>query len=253
MLTSVDLNDVAWILAALAFGGFTKGLTGLGLPLVTVPVLAGIFGVEHAVLIMVLPSALLNYYPAWTHRDARHDLPEFPRILIGAVPGVAVGASILRFASDRLLATGLAVWIVAYLLLRLLHPHFTLSPGARRRWSPAVGVSAGALQAATGISAPVIAPYMDAIGLRPGAYVFAVCACFGTFATGHLIIVAVSGIYTLELLSQSLLALVPALAFIQVGIRARQYISEALFDWIIRLTLAVMAGRLLYGAWTATA
>jgi uncharacterized membrane protein YfcA len=198
---------------------------------------------------MVIPSMLLNHYTAWVHRDGRHDLPEITRVLVGALPGVAVGASVLQHASDRFLATSLATWIIAYVLLRLAHPHFRIAVPARRRWSPLVGASAGALQAATGISAPIVAPYMDAIGLRPRAYVFAVSACFGAFATGHFLLVLVTGVYTPDLLRQSLLAILPALACVPVGIRARRFVSQRWFDWIIRLTLVTMAGRLLYGAW----
>jgi len=237
---------------ALAFGGFSKGLTGLGLPLASVPVLAGVFGVERAVLIMVIPSTLLNHYPAWTHRDARGELPELRLVLLGAIPGVVAGASILQYASDRFLATAMAVWLLGYVLLRLRHPHFTITGDARRRWSPLVGASAGALQAATGISAPIIVPYLDAAGLSPRAYVFVACACFGTFATGHLAVVAASGVYTTELLVQSLLAMVPALACIPLGFRARRYISRRWFDWIIRAMLVTMSGRLLFGAWFAS-
>lgn len=244
--------DLVWILLALAFGGVSKGLTGLGLPLITVPVLASVFGVERAVLIMVIPSMLLNHYTVWVHRDARYELPEIWRILAGAVPGVVVGASVLQSASDRFLSTSLAVWIIAYVLLRLLHPHFRIVSATRRRWSPLIGASAGALQAATGISAPIVAPYMDALGLQPRGYVFAVSACFGAFATGHFLVVAVSGVYTPQLLSQSLLAIVPALACVPVGIWARRFVSRQWFDWIIRLTLVTMAGRLLYGTWFAS-
>jgi uncharacterized membrane protein YfcA len=248
-VTAPGVADLVWILVALAFGGVSKGLTGLGLPLITVPVLAGVFGVERAVLIMVIPSMLLNHYTAWVHRDARHELPEIRRILLGAIPGVILGASVLQRASDRFLSTALALWIVAYVLLRLLHPHFRIARPTRHRWSPLVGAAAGTLQAATGISAPIVAPYMDAIGLQPRQYVFAVSACFGAFATGHFLVVAVSGIYTPQLLGQSLTAIVPAFVCVPVGIWARRFVSQRWFDWIIRLTLVTMAGRLLYGAW----
>lgn len=247
----MPLSQVVWILIALAFGGVSKGLTGLGLPLITVPVLAGVFGVERAVLIMVIPSMLLNHYAAWMHRDGRHDLPEIRRILLGAIPGVAVGASVLQVASDRFLATSLATWIMGYVLLRLLHPDLRITASIRQRWSPLVGASAGALQAATGISAPIVVPYLDALGLVPRSYVFAASVCFGAFATGHFLVVVISGVYTPQLLGQSLLALVPALACVPVGIWARRFISRGSFDWIIRLTLVTMAGRLLYGAWVA--
>lgn len=249
MLASLSWEQLVWIFVALAFGGFTKGLTGMGLPLVSVPVLAGAFGVERAVLIMVIPSVVLNFYPAWTHRSAAGDLPELGKILVAGIPGAAVGATVLQVASERFLATALAVWIVAYVALRLLHPEFAISMPTRRRWSPLVGASAGALQAATGISAPIIAPYMDALRLPPRSYVFAVCACFGAFAVAHFGVVVISRVYTGEIVMQSLLAILPALGFIPVGVGARRFVSRRFFDWIIRLTLFVMALRLLYAAW----
>jgi uncharacterized membrane protein YfcA len=159
------------------------------------------------------------------------------------------GATLLHFASDRALATGLASWLIAYIILRMLHPTFSLSLPARMRWSPVVGLGSGALQAATGISAPIVAAYVDSLRLAPRTYVFAVCAPFATFATAHFTILLGIGTYTPDLAMQSLLAIVPALLFIPVGARLRKFITQRGFELIIRLTLLVMALRLLYGAW----
>jgi len=222
---------------------------GMGLPLVSVPVLAGFVGVERAVLLMIIPSTVLNFYPAWTHRAGAGELPELRRILIGALPGAALGAAILQFASARVLAVSLALWIFAYLALRLAHPEFRLAAGFRQRFSPLVGAAAGALQAATGISAPIIGPYMDAIRLRPDAYVFAVCACFGTFAAAHLAVAVAAGLLDRTLVMQSLLALLPALIFIPVGVRARRFVSPRAFDLAIRIMLALIGLRLLSTVW----
>jgi len=250
MPATLSFADLVYIALALALGGFTKGLTGLGLPLVTVPVLAGIVGVEHAVLVMIVPSFALNVYPAWIHREARSDLPELPRLLLAGLPGAAVGALVLEYAGERLLATGLAIWIVGYVALRLAHPDFSLSRRARLRAAPAVGAAAGALQAATGISAPIIAPYMDALRLEPRAYVFAVCTCFGAFAGAHLTVVTAYGLMSVDLLGQGLVAIVPAIGFIPVGIWARRFISRRVFELSIRGLLVVMAARLVWGAWS---
>jgi len=223
---------------------------GMGLPLVSVPVLAGFVGVERAVLIMIIPSTVLNFYPAWTHRAGAGELPELKRILLGALPGAALGAAVLATAPAHLLEIVLAVWIFAYLVLRLLRPDLQLSQAFRRRWSPLVGAIAGALQASTGISAPVIGSYMNALKLKPEAYVYAVCMCFGTFALSHLSVVTVAGILDRELLLQALAAIVPALIFIPIGVRARRLISPATFDRGIRLMLGVIGLRLIYTAWT---
>lgn len=221
----------------------------MGLPLVSVPVLAGFVGVEQAVLIMIIPSVVLNAYPAFTHRSGAGEVPELRRILIGALPGAIVGAAVLRFASATFLSTALAVWIFAYLVMRLMRPDFRLTDRFRQRWSPLVGASAGALQASTGISAPIIAPYVNALKLRPEAYVFAVCTCFGTFATAHLGVVTVVGMLDRDTALLGLAAIVPAIVFIPVGVRARRFISANAFDLFIRIMLAIMGARLIYSAW----
>jgi hypothetical protein len=249
VFSSLDSGELLIMAGALVLGGFFKGVTGVGLPLVTVPVLATFVGVERAVLLMVLPSLTLNAYQAWAHRDEAGRVPEIWRIVAAGVPGAALGASVLHFAGERLLASMLAAWIVAYVAFRIAHPVFAMSLGARMRWSPAVGAGAGALQAATGISAPIIAAYVDSLGLAPRAYVFAVCAAFGAFAAAHFALVAASGVYTQELLIQSLAAIVPAVAFIPVGAWARKFLSRRAFDWVIRVTLVIMAARLLLSAW----
>lgn len=234
---------------ALALGGLMKGVTGMGLPLVTVPVMASFLGVERAVLTMVIPSAVLNAYQVWIHRDQRQAVPEVSRVLIAGAIGVAGGAWILYFASDRSLATGLALWIIAYVLFRMLHPSFALSIGTRMRWSPAIGLLSGALQAATGISAPIIAAYMGSLRLAPRAYVFAVSAPFGMFAAAHFVFLTGIGAYSGVVVAQSVLAILPALAFIPVGGWLRRFITPKQFDVIVRLTLVVLALRLLRDAW----
>ena len=71
---------------ALAAGGTAKGLTGLGLPMVAVPVLAGFLGVERAVMIMIMPVLVLNIWLSWTLRDCAKEVPEMRRLLLAMAP-----------------------------------------------------------------------------------------------------------------------------------------------------------------------
>ncbi len=248
------MQELAWeelliIAIALAVGGTAKGLTGLGLPLVAVPVMAGFLGVERAVMTMVMPVLVLNLWLTWSLRDRIEELPEMPRLLVASLPGVALGAGVLYLASEQFLATALAIWVVAYLLLRFLHPNLSLAGAARRRLAPAVGFAAGSLQAATGISAPVLVPYVDALGLTPRAYVFAVATVFSTLSGAHFVVLLGLRAYSLEQFTMSLLAVVPAIVFVPLGTKLRGLIQPHIFSQIIRALLFVMAMRLLYRAW----
>lgn len=238
------------ILGGLAAGGFVKGVTGLGLPLIAVPVIASALGVQRAVLVMIIPGMLINAYQAWTHRDCRGSVPELPRLLLAGIPGAAIGAGVLFLASERVLATVLAACITAYLSLKYLRPDFKLAMTQRLRIAPIVGAASGALQTSSGIAAPVIGSYMHALGLVPRAYVFAVAVPFGTFATVHFSVMSILRLYTPEVLTESALAVVPAVIFIRIGERFRSRVKPAAFDILIRVLLALISLRLLYVAWT---
>ena len=248
-MIALSWEEFLIIATALAAGGLTKGLTGMGLPSVSIPIMASVLGVQRAVLTLIIPIVVSNLWLSWANRDCRNDVPELPRLLLFGLPGAAAGAGVLYLASEQMLATLLAVWIAAYLLLRLAHPNFSLSGAARRRYSPAVGVTAGALQAATGISAPVLAPYLDALGLSPRSYVFAVATAFAALAGTHLMVLLIFRAYSLQQLFESSLAVIPALLFVPIGSWLREFLPIHAFGIVIRILLLVMAVRLIIGAW----
>ena len=237
------------IALALAAGALTKGITGLGLPGVAVPIMASFLGVEQAVMIMLLPTLTTNAWLSWTLRDAYVEVPELRRIILIGIPGVALGAAVLYLASERFLATLLSLWVLVYLAVRFLHPELVLSEKARRRLALPVGFASGTLQGSTGICAPALVPYVDALGVGPRAYVFAFATVFMSLALTHLAILGSIQAYSAEQLLQSLLAVIPAMVFVPIGSWLRNYIRPEYFGVLIRIVLFLTAARLFYGAW----
>ncbi|HEY5622865.1 MAG TPA: sulfite exporter TauE/SafE family protein, partial [Gammaproteobacteria bacterium] len=237
------------IVLALGVGGLAKGMTGLGLPMVAVPVLAGFLGVERAVMTLVMPILVLNIWLMWTLRDSRNDVPELPWVAWPSLPGVVLGASILYLASEQLLATVLGIWIIAYLAIRFIHPSMQIEGAARKRIAPFVGFGAGSMQAATGISAPLLVPYVDALKLEPRVYVFMVATVFTVQTTTHFVVMLSLNAYSLTQLSESCIAVIPAIAFAQLGAKFRDRVDPVVFAKITRVIMFLMALRLLHGAW----
>ena len=106
------------IVIALILGGFTKGLTGLGLPMVSIPIMANYIGTEKAVMILIIPTIVLNLWLAIINRNERYAIPELPAMLLFGVPGAILGATFLYLAPDKVLDTILAVWVLIYLLIQ---------------------------------------------------------------------------------------------------------------------------------------
>jgi uncharacterized membrane protein YfcA len=139
---------------------------------------------------------------------------------------------------------------VGYVVLSLTHPGFHLPPRVTRIASPPVGVAAGGLQGATGISGPLLSTYLHGFGLRPRAYVFAVATLFFGFALVQTIALFGVGLYTDSRLVESLLALVPIAVALPLGSWAARRISVRTFNRAILALLLASAAALVHEAVT---
>ena len=83
------------IFLALAAGSLVKGISGLGLPLTAIPVMASFMDVDRAVAIMVIPGVLINIWLLWTYRASAVQIPKLPLVCVTGVLGVIAGALIL--------------------------------------------------------------------------------------------------------------------------------------------------------------
>ena len=245
-LTPVELTAIG---LSLGLGGFLKGATGIGMPVIVVPVAALFMGIESAVILIAIPGVVWNGWMTWHYRGCHNEVAGIAAILVTGIAGTIVGVGVLYLASERLLSILLLAWIIVYIASRLLHPDFRLDQKAQQQAAPWVGLVAGVFQGSTGISAPVLATYFHAIRLRPEAYVFAVSAPFAVHGIAQSLSFAAAGMVTSDLLALGVLALMPAVVSIPLGIYVRSMIDRTLFDNVILALIAVMGIRLAFVSW----
>ena len=137
-----------------------------------------------------------------------------------------------------------------YVVLSLTRPGFHLPPRVTRIASPPVGVAAGGLQGATGISGPLLSTYLHGFGLRPRAYVFALATLFFGFALVQTIALFGVGLYTESRLLESLLALVPIAVALPLGSWAARRVSVTTFNRVVLALLLASAVALVHEAVT---
>lgn len=229
-----------WLAVAIAVivGATVKGLTGMGLPPVALPVLAIFVGVEDAVVIMALPTVVTNVALIVGNWDQRHENPVLPPMLVASAFGGVAGAWLLTNLNERVIAVMLAVLVAAYVVSRLARTEWTMSTELARRASVPVGLVGGVLQGAAGLSGTLFGSYLHAMSLRPAAFVFSVAALFQVSAAASGVGLALLGRYDGRLLGMSALASMLALAVV-VGVRpwARRVPQHA-FDILVLVVLA---------------
>lgn len=245
----MDMATLVGLTLALGAGAVVKGATGMGLPLVALPALTALLGLQHAIGIILIPILVTNGWQVWRFRAAVGEpgLEFLPRFLVVGAAGIAVGTWALGALPERSLTFGLGLILLAYASLRIARPSFAVGPRLSQWLSAPMGLGAGALQGATGISAPLGVTYIHAMRLDRAAHVFAVSAMFLAFALVQLPAVAVAGIYEREWLFQGLAALAPVVAFMPLGEWLGRRFSRETFDRVILIFLAGMGIKLTLG------
>lgn len=238
------------IVVAIGLGAFVKGVTGTGLPQIAIPVMAAAIGVERAVIIMAIPGIVSNAWLVRTHREAWPRTRDLPALLTTGLLGAVAGTVVLTTVDGRWLSLVLATVILAYIAVLTRRPHLTLGPTLTRYASPPVGLVAGGLQGATGVSGPLLSTYLHGFGLAPAAYILSLSTLFLAFSAVQVAVLAGLGLYTVELLRDSALALVPIAVMLPLGSRLSRRLPATTFRRVILVGLALTSAALLYGALT---
>lgn len=247
-MSAVQLEPsvIAVVCLALAAGGFIKGVTGAGAPLVAVPVMASVLDVRLAIVVIVMPNLATNAWQIREHARGLRGLRVGGLMAVGALPGVMLGTALLTVASDAALSVGLAAFLTLYVLHRLRAPRFSLSSAHFERLALPAGAAGGFMQGAAGMSGPLALAFMKAGGLERGPFIANLSAFFLATSAMQIPALAAAGILTWPGAALSTLAVVPILAALPVGNMIGRRLSRERFDQIVLVVIAVLALRLLW-------
>ncbi|MBZ8133076.1 sulfite exporter TauE/SafE family protein [Afifella sp. IM 167] len=240
------LSEIIIIFLCLAGGGLVKGALGMGLPLIAVPGLAAFLGVPYALAVLTVPILVTNTWQMWRFRDHRHGLAFLPGLTASALVGIAIGTFMLTHLPAEMLSLGLAIVIAVYIALRVFQPQLQLSMEHARPLAPLIGLVAGALQGATGISAPVSVTYISAMRLARPAFVFSVSTLFTGFVLAQIPSLALAGVLTGERALFSACALLPVFLGMRLGSWLGHRLDARRFDQVILVLLALIAAKLVF-------
>jgi uncharacterized membrane protein YfcA len=248
-LAGLEWGELALVVVAVVLGFSVKGVTGIGGPMLAIPVLAAFRGVEYAVAVITIPAFLANCWLLWKNRDARAEADDVALpLLVSGIVGAAVGSWVLVVADNSVLLLLLAGLVLAYVVLSLVNPSFRLSVTTGRRLGVPVGLVGGWFQGATGISAPVFATYLHALGLARQAFVFAVTLLFAVNGVVQLVSLTALGGYDGGRVVAGLVASVPSLVVLPWTNRLGDRLNVQVFRRVVLAMLAASAIALIVGA-----
>lgn len=242
----MDLQDLIVIFSALFVGGALKSATGVGLPIVAIPVLTAYFELRFAIAIVLIPTFLSNLWQVWKFRVERPPRFLVNSILVGSTIGVVLGVTILAILPDRWLNLGVAGVVIVFLISRAFKPDWHFNDRWARILALPASIIAGIMQGATGISAPAVITYLSAINLDKGSFIFSVSLMFLIAGGAQLPAMIAAGMMGTEQLILSGVAMVPVVLGMWLGEKLGKHISTQLFYRIIMGLLVVLTIKLIW-------
>ncbi|WP_157017144.1 sulfite exporter TauE/SafE family protein [Mesorhizobium xinjiangense] len=237
----MEADSLVLTFIAIAIGSLLKGITGLGLPVVALPVLSYFVGLPHAIGVLIMPILITNLHQSIQTGAALRDVTFlWPAILTGAL-GLGAGTWFLTVTSPDKLNVGLGLMLIFYICLRVFNPQFSLSPRTAARMSPSVGFLGGFAQGATGLCAAVIVPFVQSIRLERVAIIFTISTIFLIFAVIQFLALLSAGLLRTSYILEGVLALVPVAIFMPLGTWVGRRISREAFDRVFLVILAAIA------------
>lgn len=223
-------------IAAMVAGGVVKGVVGIGLPLVSIPVMANFIPVHKAIALLILSSFITSVWQSFHGGGFLPSAKRFWPLLVGITAGVAISVSMLATLNIKTLYLILGTIVVVFASVLHRRLVFSVAPRAEPLVAPVVGIMSGLVGGLSMLFAPIYVMYLSGLKLGKEFFVAAVSLA-NVWAT----IVLAFAMAKYDLFGgtdfvASLLALIPSSIGVLLGQWLRRYINEELF----RKTLAVV-------------
>lgn len=237
-----DPGSVAVIAGTFLLAGTVKGVIGLGLPTVSLAVLALALDLPTAMALMLVPSLVTNLWQAAVGGHGRAVLRRLWPYLLAAAATVWIGALALTRVELSWLTALLGAVLVLYAVINLAGARLPVARGHEPWIAPLAGAANGVLTGMTGTFVVPGVMYLQAIGLSRDALVQAMGMLFTVLTLALAVALQRHAFLTGETGALSLAALLPALLGMALGQRIRRRLSERRFRSCVFVALLLLGG-----------
>jgi uncharacterized membrane protein YfcA len=170
------------IAAVFLLAGFIKGVIGLGLPTVSVSLLAVAMPPGKALAIVIVPAIVTNIWQTFVGPYLRDIIRRLWPLMIGTAAGIWLNAGAMTGPNARYGTIVLGILLMIYAVTGLTKFNFQVAPRNEKWLGGIVGLVTGVISASSGVQVIPSVPYMQAIGMEKDELVQAL-GVFFTVAT----------------------------------------------------------------------
>ena len=247
-LPALDFSFFAVAIPAVMFAGISKGGFGSGAAFASAAILALVLapgaaiGIMLPLLMLIDVTTLRPYWGKWNMAAAR-------RLILGAVPGTALGAALYTIADDDLFRVLIGAISVLFVIWQMLGRAGRI-PVAQRPIPPLGGLIAGAVAGLTSFishaGGPPAAVYLLSLKPAKTEYQATTVLTFWAINIMKFVPYAWLGIFSAESFLADLFLAPFAILGALLGVRLHEVVPERAFFALTYVLLAVTGARLIW-------
>ena len=235
----------ATIFAAVSKSGFGSGAAFAAASLMALVIPPGLaLGIMLPLLMLVDAASLRSYWGKWSLREGL-------LVILGSLPGVALGAMLYKFANADMLRILIGVISLAFVAWQVLRARGWFQFDGAALGKPAgliAGLTAGFTSFVSHAGGPPVAIYLLARGMDKTTYQATTILAFWMINIFKAVPYTFLGIFTLETLMIDLILAPFALFGTWLGIKAHHLVPEKVFFALTYALLVATGLKLIYDA-----
>ncbi len=243
MISLLTDGQFPWLLflAALFAGGLVKGTLGVGLPMVSTPLLGLGMSSYQAISLLAAPVALSNLWQSIDGGGMSRALRRFGGLIIAQFIVTVLTIKLTLSLTAAQLNDLLAIALLVAVAMMVWQPTLSVTPAREARVGVIVGLLAGVLGGVSSLTGPVTLVFLLALRLDRETFVSSISTIYFVGA-----IPLYGALWWYERMTGadllfSVLGLLPMAAGLAIGKRIRHRINEVLFRRLLLFFLTLIA------------
>jgi uncharacterized membrane protein YfcA len=229
---------IVFVAVVFALAGFVKGVSGLGLPTVSMGLLVVAMPPAQALAIVIGPAIVTNIWQTFVGSYLRDIIRRLWPLMLGTVFGILCGAGLMTGPYARYGTPLLGALLVVYALYGLSKAGFHVARRHEGWIGGIVGLASGVIAAATGVQVIPSMPFMQAIGMEKDELVQALGVFFSIATLTQAFNLTSAGLITAATALPGLVALAAAFAGMFLGQAVRSRMDPVVFRrWFLIIVL----------------
>lgn len=237
-----DLSTLVLVGLAVALfgGGLVKGLTGVGLPMLAIPLMAASIPLRDAIALMYGPVLITNLWQAFQGGFFQAALKRWWPMMACVVVGTWFGSKALVSMDPQVLESVVGATVAGFSLVNLLNPSFRIAERHALWLSLIIGVTGGFFGGLTLFVGPAVIMFLVSLHVPKEEFIGTIALIYllGLIPTG--IFYLIDGTLQQQHIIPTILSCIPVVVGMVLGTLIRGHINEILFRKILLIMLVLV-------------